>query len=70
MQGQEVVATFYPLVAACKLHGIGRSTAYELAESGEIESFFIGSKRYVMLESLRALALRKLEVINKSRRTS
>lgn len=47
--------TFAPLVTACSAHGIGRTKAFELAACGAIETFAIGSRRFVILESLRTL---------------
>ena len=47
--------SFLPLVEACRIHGIGRSKAFELAAAGTIETFLIWSKRYALLDSLRAL---------------
>lgn len=44
-----------PLVETCLDHGISRSVAYELARDGLLETFKIGARRYVMLESLREL---------------
>lgn len=59
MEQIAISPTFYPLVAACKAHGIARNTAYKLANSGQIETFFLGTKRFVRLESLAKLGLRK-----------
>ena len=47
--------TFLPLVQAATLHGIGRTKIFELAAAGTIETFTIGTRRYVVLESLRTL---------------
>lgn len=47
--------TYSPLVKACLAHGIGRNTAFELARSGKLETFRIGSRRFVYTESLRTL---------------
>ena len=44
-----------PLVDACRKHGISRSVAFELARLGKLETFTIGTRRYVVLESLRTL---------------
>ena len=46
---------FGPLVEECAKHGISRSVAYELVASGHLETFKIGAKRYVLVDSLRAL---------------
>ncbi|MEZ5462318.1 hypothetical protein [Dokdonella sp.] len=47
--------TFAPLVTACNAHGIGRTKAFELAAAGIIETFAVGTRRFVVLESLRTL---------------
>lgn len=47
--------TFRPLVTACAEHGISRSVAFALAKSGKLETFAIGQRRYVFIESLRTL---------------
>lgn len=46
---------FGPLVGECDKHGISRTVAFELAASGDLETFKIGAKRYVLLDSLRTL---------------
>lgn len=51
----EAIPTYRPLVTACAEHGISRSVAFELAKSGLLETFTIGARRYVRLESLRTL---------------
>lgn len=56
MQHTESTApTYRPLVEACREHGIGRTAAFELANSGDLETFKIGARRYVYLDSLRTL---------------
>lgn len=47
--------TYRPLVPACADHGISRSVAFELARKGLLDTFTIGARRYVRLESLRTL---------------
>lgn len=47
--------TFGPLVAECKARGIGRSVAFELAKNGLIDTFHIGRRRFVRLDSLDSL---------------
>jgi hypothetical protein len=47
--------SYGPLVKACAEHGISRSVAFELARLGKLETFTIGQRRYVYLESLRTL---------------
>lgn len=49
---------FGPLVQVCAQHGIGRTRAFELARAGLLETFYIGTKRYVYLESLARLPMR------------
>ncbi|HEX7128727.1 MAG TPA: hypothetical protein VF217_01510 [Rhodanobacteraceae bacterium] len=44
-----------PLVETCVAHGISRSVAFELARDGLLQTFKIGARRYVYLESLRTL---------------
>jgi hypothetical protein len=34
-----------------RFSGIGRTTAYQLNEIGEIETFLIGSRRYILVSS-------------------
>ena len=51
----EATPTYRPLVTACAEHGISRSVAFELARLGKLETFTIGTRRYVVLESLRTL---------------
>lgn len=50
--------TFFPLVAACKAYGIGKTTAHKLAANGDLQTFLLGSKRMVIIASLDALASR------------
>ena len=50
-----ITPTYAPLVEACAAHGISRSVAHELVVNGQLETFKIGTRRYVMLESLRTL---------------
>ena len=46
---------YRPLVEACSDHGISRTVAFELARKGLLETFTIGARRYVRLDSLRSL---------------
>lgn len=46
---------YRPLVEACGDHGISRTVAFDLARNGLLETFTIGTRRYVVLESLRTL---------------
>lgn len=52
---QQLQAAFGPLVETCKAHGISRSVAFELARIGLLDTFTIGTRRYVRSESLRTL---------------
>lgn len=46
---------YRPLVEVCGEHGISRTVAFELARTGQLQTFTIGKRRYVLLESLRTL---------------
>lgn len=46
---------FASLVETCREYGISRTIAFELAARGDLETFTIGRRRYVKLESLRTL---------------
>jgi hypothetical protein len=46
---------YRPLVGACADHGISRTVAFDLVRKGLLETFSIGTRRYVWLESLRTL---------------
>ncbi|WP_222434226.1 hypothetical protein [Luteimonas wenzhouensis] len=46
---------FGPFIPECTKRGIGRTKAYELANAGLLETFSIGTKRYVFLDSLLSL---------------
>ncbi len=43
------------LIPECARWGIGRTKAFELVRRGLLETFTIGRKRYVLLESLASL---------------
>jgi hypothetical protein len=47
--------TYLPLVTACANRGVSRTVAFELARKGLLETFTIGKRRYVYLDSLRTL---------------
>lgn len=51
----EMQPTYGPLVPACAKHGIGRTTAFELAREGKLDTFKIGARTFVTMESLAAL---------------
>lgn len=50
------------LVPECARWGIGKTKAFELCRNKTLESFKIGRKRYVMIESLAKLPGRLLEL--------
>lgn len=52
---------YRPLVEACSEHGISRTIAFELAASGYLETFKIGTRRYVWMRSLETLPERVAE---------
>ncbi len=54
MQPSELPA-YRPLVTACADHGISRTVAFDLARNGLLQTFTIGTRRYVLLESLHTL---------------
>ncbi|MBV2208203.1 MAG: hypothetical protein KUL77_01385 [Thermomonas sp.] len=47
--------TYRPMVETCREYGISRSVAFDLAKAGLIDTFRIGQRRYVYLDSLRTL---------------
>ena len=49
---------FGPIVAECKKRGIGKTRAYELANSGLLETTKIGATRVVYIDSLLTLPQR------------
>ena len=46
---------FGPLVDVCAAHGISRTVAFELARDEFLDTFTIGTRRYVYLDSVRKL---------------
>lgn len=44
-----------PMVEVCGNHGISRTVSFELARTGLLDTFTIGKRRYVFLESVRKL---------------
>lgn len=52
--GRESVA-YGPLVEVCGAHGISRSVAFDLAKKGLLDTFNIGTRRYVYFASVRSL---------------
>lgn len=51
----KVEPAYRPLVEACDEHGISRTVAFDLAKKGLLDTFRLGTRRYVRLESLRTL---------------
>lgn len=49
---------FGPFIPECARRGIGKTKAYELANSGLLEVFHIGKRTYVYLDSLLTLPQR------------
>lgn len=49
---------FGPLTEECANHGISRSAAYRLIASGDLATFLVGRRRYVLLDSLKSLPTR------------
>lgn len=47
--------TYRPLVSAAAEFGICRSVAFALSQSGLLDTFMIGKRRYVYMDSLRTL---------------
>lgn len=47
--------TFAPFPSECAKYGISRTVSYRLLNDGLLDTFKIGSKRYIKLESLRTL---------------
>lgn len=62
----ETTPTYRPLVPACADFGISRSVAFDLAKSGLLATFTIGTRRYVYLDSLRTLPERLTAEANKA----
>ena len=50
-----VQPTYAPLGPACAKHGIGRTTAFQLARDGKLDVFKIGGRTFVTLRSLETL---------------
>lgn len=52
---------FGPFIPECTKRGVGKTRAYELANDGLLETFCIGSKRYVYIDSLLTLPQRLVQ---------
>ena len=55
MMIQQQARDFGPFIPECMKRGIGKTVAYELLGEGLIETFKIGARRYVYLDSLLTL---------------
>lgn len=53
-----ITPSYAPLVLACAMHGIGKTTAFQLVREGKLDTFKIGARTYVKLDSLRTLPTR------------
>lgn len=49
---------FRPFIPECTKRGLGKTKCYELAKAGLLETFCIGTRRYVYLDSLLSLPQR------------
>jgi len=47
--------SYGPLVEVCRMFGISRSVAFELASDGLLETFKLNARRYVFIDSVRTL---------------
>lgn len=47
--------SYGPLVEVCKMLGISRSVAFELASDGLLKTFKLNARRYVFIDSVRTL---------------
>lgn len=51
----QVEPTYGLLVESCAAHGISRTKAFEFDRQGLLETFLLGRRKYVYLNSLRSL---------------
>jgi len=49
---------FGPFIPECRKRGLSKTVAYELLKGGLLETFTLGSRRYVYLDSLLTLPQR------------
>ncbi len=47
---------FRPLLDVCEAYGISKTTIYKLMKSNKLNTFTIGRRRMVMIDSVKALA--------------
>lgn len=55
---------FGPFIPECSKRGFAKTKAYELANAGLLETFCIGSRRFVYLDSLLTLPARLAQAAN------
>lgn len=55
MADSETNRDYRPFIPECNKRGIGKTTAYALANTGLLDTFLIGRKRFVYLDSLATL---------------
>lgn len=58
---QNVNREFGPFPQECNKRGVGRTVSYRLLHEGLLETFTIGNKRFVYIDSLLALPRRLAE---------
>jgi len=54
---------FRPFIPECVKRGIRKTRAYELADAGLLETFTIGRRRYIYLDSLLTLPRRLAKAV-------
>jgi hypothetical protein len=52
----------FPIMEAFNRIGVGRVKGYELVNSGELQTFLIGSRRYATSEAIRTLFRRRIAI--------
>lgn len=57
--------TYGLLVDVCKAHGISRTNAFKYASQGLLETFMLGNRRYVYVESVQTLPERLGLIVRK-----
>lgn len=58
---EQQLRDYGPFIPECAKRGIGKTRAYELANAGLLDTFPMGSKRFVYLDSLLSLPQRLAE---------
>jgi len=59
---------FRPFIPECTKRGLGKTKSYELANAGWLETFQIGTRRFVYIDSLLSLPQRLKEAANEAER--